>query len=309
MPKRISVVIPTRNRATTLRRTLEGYARQTGDHQLLEVFVVDDGSQDDTEAVVRQFTRESDLPLRYLKQASLGISTARNHAIREAKGELILFGDDDIIPSLGMVAEHVAWHCRHPEPEVGVLGHVAWAQELHPTPFMVWSGLYGPQFKFGYCKPGMEVDVEYAYFCNTSVKSRFLRQNGIFSETFRQYGWEDIELSYRLSRKGYRLLYNPDALGYHYKYEKFDNTVRRIRVLFSSYSAFEKTDAGKFFVERRRKQTPERTPRMKALAKPLLRAFKGLIMSLFRQLVDTHVPLPAWVYERVFNYYAFERGQ
>jgi GT2 family glycosyltransferase len=306
---RISVVIPTYNRADVLRKTLVAYFAQSGDHQILEVLVVDDGSKDHTEEVVRQISRESALPLRYLKQENLGLSAARNHAIREVKAELILFGDDDIIPSPGMVAEHVAWHDRYPEPEVGVLGHVDWARELHPTPFMVWSGLYGPQFKFGYCKPGMEVDVAYAYFCNTSVKSRFLRQNGIFSETFRQYGWEDIELSYRLSRKGYRLLYNPDALGYHYKYEEFDNTVSRIRVLCSSYSAFEKTDAGKFFVERRRKQTPERMSRMKALAKPLLRPFKGLIMPLFRQLLDTHIPLPAWVYERVFHYYAYERGQ
>lgn len=298
----VSVVLPTYNRAATLRRTLEGYARQVGKHELLEVLVVNDGSNDDTEEVVRQFSRSSTLPIGYLKQENLGLAAARNHALRKARGSLILLGDDDIIPSPHMVAEHVAWHIKNPQPEVGVLGFVTWAEELKPTPFMVWSGLYGPQFSFGAFTPGMELDFRYGYFCNTSVKSCFLKENGFFSEAFRQYGWEDLEFSYRLCQKGYRLLYNPDAVGYHYKYEKFENTRLRVEKLYQSWPEFAKTDAGQRFLELWWAQA-RTSGESKGLVRKLLRHLKFVVVPLFRPLVDTQIPLPGWLYDRIFYHY------
>jgi glycosyltransferase involved in cell wall biosynthesis len=300
----ISVILPTYNRAEILRKTLQGYAEQSCGQQMLEVLVVDDGSKDHTSTVVDECRRFSPTPLRYLRQENRGLAAARNHAIREARGELILFGDDDIIPSRGMVAEHIAWHRKYPESNVGVLGYVTWAPEVHPTPFMVWSGLYGPQFHFGEFKPGKELDFWHAYFCNTSVKSSFLSENGgYFSETFRQYGWEDIELSYRLHQKGYKLLYNPDALGYHYKYEKFDDTLRRIRKSNGSLPVFENTEAGKYFAEISRRQPIQTTKRMTAVVRKLLKPIKEPLIPLFKPLLDTHIPLPGWLYERVLHHY------
>ena len=297
---RVSVGIPTNNRAATLRKTLEGYARQEGDHRLLEVLVIDDGSEDDTEAVVRQFGHESVLPVRYLRQEKLGISAARNYVLREAKGELLLFGDDDIIPSPGMVAEHVAWHNTYPGPEVGVLGHVTWARELRPTPFMEWAGHNGPQFSFALFKPGKEVDFRYGYFCNTSVKICFLKQNGFFSESFRQYGWEDLEYSYRLSQKGYRLLYNPAAVGYHYKYEKFENTRQRVQKMYESWPEFAKTEAGQRFLQLWRAQGAQDNAGIKRLIRALLKPLKSAAVPVFRPLLDTQIPLPGWLYRRIF---------
>lgn len=309
MGSAISVIVPTFNRAAILRKTLEAYAAQSGDHRMLEILVVDDGSTDNTAPVVKELSRTSPVPVRHLYQQNSGLASARNHAIREAKGRLLLFGDDDIIPTPGMVAEHVAWHDLHPGKEIGVLGHVAWAREVRPTPFMVWSGLYGPQFRFGYCKPGLEVEPGLAYFCNTSVKTQFLRQNGVFDEAFRQYGWEDIELSCRLFRKGYRLLYNPKALGYHHKYETFDDTLRRSRLVRLSVPAFEATDGGRYYAERTARRAWKQTP-IRRMVKLVLRPFKPLtpvVMPLVRPLLDTQIPLPYWVYRRVFHYYAHER--
>jgi len=254
--------------------------------------------------VVGECGQLSSVPFRCLRQENRGISAARNHGIREAGGELILFGDDDIIPSRNMVAEHVAWHCRYPEENVGVLGYITWAPELHPTPFMVWSGLYGPQFNFGRFQPGMEVGVWDSYFCNTSVKSSFLRRNGEFNETFSKYGWEDIELSYRLSQKGYRVRYSPEAFGYHYKYESFQDTVRRVVKLNGSLSVFANTDAGKCFVEQMNQQIKQTTQR-KTLARKLLKPFKRPVLQLLGHLFNTQIPFPARVYEYVFYDYVW----
>ncbi len=297
---RVSVIVPTYNRADVLSKTLCAYAEQSGDHQICEVLVVDDGSKDHTASIVEQWTKSPTMNVRYLKQENGGLSSARNHAIREAKGDLLLFGDDDIIPSRNMVANHVAWHRTHPEPKVGVLGLVAWAAEVNATPFMVWSGLYGPQFNFGYFKEGMELDFRHAYFCNTSVKASFLAQHGVFSEGFRQYGWEDLELSYRLCSHGYRLLYNPEAVGYHYKFETFENTRRRIETLYSTWPVFAKTDAGKRFLElwRAGGGGGPRSALSRAVG-PL----KSAVMPLIRPLVDTRIPLPHKLYDMIFYHY------
>jgi glycosyltransferase involved in cell wall biosynthesis len=303
----VSVIIPTYNRAEVLQKTLEGYAGQCGDHRLIEVLVVDDGSKDNTSLMVEECCKSFPISLRYFRQENRGLAAARNHGIREARGELILFGDDDIIPSHNMVAEHVAWHCRFPEENVGVLGQVDWAPEVHPTPFMVWSNLYGAQFNFGRFQPGMEVEFWHAYFCNTSVKSGFLKRNGMFDETFRKYGWEDIEFSYRLYQNGYRVRYSPKALGYHYKYEKFQDTLRRVLELNRSSAVFKNTDAGKCLFEQINHQTSQAAQR-KTLVRRLLRSFKKPVMPLLRYLFDTQIPFPARVYEYVFYDYVWRNS-
>lgn len=298
-----SVIIPTYNRAEVLRKTLVGYAEQTGDHEMCEVLVIDDGSKDHTAEVVRECMPLFSIPLRYLHQQNSGLAAARNHAIREAKGDLILFGDDDIIPGPHLAEQHAAWHKKFPEEHVGVLGFVPWSPSVRPTPFMQWSGLYGPQFNFGYFKPGMELDFRHAYFCNTSVKASFLARHGVFSETFRTYGYEDIELSYRLKKQGYRLLYNPDAVGYHNKYETLENTIQRVEALYRSWPEFGRTEAGQHFLELWRAQRRKPPSRVKAAAKALLRPLKSAAIPLVRPLVNTHVPLPYWLYDQVLYHY------
>jgi glycosyltransferase involved in cell wall biosynthesis len=303
----VSVIVPTYNRAEILRKVLRGYAEQGGDHQLLEVLIVDDGSKDHTSVVVEDFARSFPFPLRYLRQENSGLAAARNHGFRETAGDLILFGDDDIIPSRNLVAEHVASHRRFPEENVGILGYVDWAPELHPTPFMVWSNLYGAQFNFGRFRPGMEIDFWHAYFCNTSVKSSFLRKNELFDETFRRYGWEDIELSYRLYQKGYRVRYSQEAFGYHYKYERFQDTLGRVLELNRSSAVFKSTEAGKCLFEQINRQLNQSNQR-NTFARTLLRPFKKLIMPLFPYLFDTHIPFPARVYEYVFYDYVWRNS-
>lgn len=87
----VSVIIPTYNRATLLRRAVDSALSQTMSE--LEVLVVDDGSSDDTAGVIGSY---GDARLRYLRQASnMGVSAARNRGMREARGEFIAFLDSD----------------------------------------------------------------------------------------------------------------------------------------------------------------------------------------------------------------------
>jgi len=87
----ISVIIPTHNRANLLPRAIRSVLQQTfGD---FEVIIVDDASDDNTEAVIKQFR---DSRVRYIRQThTMGGSASRNTGIREARGDYIAFLDDD----------------------------------------------------------------------------------------------------------------------------------------------------------------------------------------------------------------------
>ncbi len=85
----VSVIIPTHNRAGYLPRALNSVFKQTEPPG--EVIVVDDGSTDDTETLIKNNFRQ----VRYLKQTQQGVSAARNAAIRAASGQWIAFLDSD----------------------------------------------------------------------------------------------------------------------------------------------------------------------------------------------------------------------
>ncbi len=85
----VSVVIPTFNRASMVGEAIESALRQT--YQRLEVIVVDDGSEDDTPAVLARFSDR----IRVIRQSNAGAGVARNRAIDAARGDLIAFLDSD----------------------------------------------------------------------------------------------------------------------------------------------------------------------------------------------------------------------
>lgn len=93
---KISVAIPTYNRADFLRQTLTGIVGQQFPRDHFEVLVIDNNSTDHTPAVVAGFATAHPAP-RYVHEARQGLDHARNRAIAEARGEIIIFGDDDIL--------------------------------------------------------------------------------------------------------------------------------------------------------------------------------------------------------------------
>lgn len=85
----VSVIMPTHNRASWVRRAALSVLGQT--HQRLELIVVDDGSDDDTSEVLGQLEG----PVRLLSQPRAGAYAARNVGLRHAAGELLAFIDSD----------------------------------------------------------------------------------------------------------------------------------------------------------------------------------------------------------------------
>ena len=88
---RVSVIIPAYNRADLIEETLDSVFAQT--YRDYEIIVVDDGSTDDTRAVLAPLAAAG--KLRYTYQENAGLPAARNTGIRMAAGQYVAFLDSD----------------------------------------------------------------------------------------------------------------------------------------------------------------------------------------------------------------------
>jgi glycosyltransferase involved in cell wall biosynthesis len=109
MVTHVSVVIGTYNRAHLLKGTLEALALQVVPHSLKwELVLVDNNSGDTTAQVVAAFSKTTATPVRYVFEPEPGVSHARNRGIKEARGSIIAFTDDDVLPAPDWIAQLVA---------------------------------------------------------------------------------------------------------------------------------------------------------------------------------------------------------
>lgn len=212
----LSVVIPTKDRADALARTLDALeAQQAGDAEL-EAIVIDNGSSDETMARVERQAGSSSLPIRLLKKAEGGPAAARNAGAAAADGEILLFLGDDTEPAdERLLRAHLDLHAAHPDPTYGVLGRITWTPRKPVTPFMHWLENGGPQFHYCNIEAGAVDAASYFYSSHASLKRSLFEQVGGFDERFPTAAVEDTELGVRLAEAGLQLDYRPELLVFH----------------------------------------------------------------------------------------------
>lgn len=210
----LSVVVPTRNRADLLDRCLTALRDQSPP----EVVVVDDGSTDATPDVLaaHPWARSG-------RQAHGGRAAAKNAGVALARGDVVLFLDDDVLPAPDLIRRHSEHHARRPEAHEALLGHVTWAPELAITRHMRWLETGGPLFAYDTIGDRDAVSWRHLYTANVSLKRDFLEPFDPALTIF-----EDAELGFRLSRRGLRLRYDPAALAHHLREETPARTERRM---------------------------------------------------------------------------------
>ena len=208
----ISVIIPTYNRASVLKKCLKALSKQSIPANTYEVIVSDDGSEDDTKKVSEEALADTACFINYLWQPNKGANAARNNAIHAARGSILLFINDDTIAIPSMLEEHLRTHKKYPEENISVLGRMTVSPEV---PYSIFAKLH-LDANYGLWKGMVELDWLAFYTCNVSVKKSFLLKHGLFEESIRYH--EDVELSERLSHFGLKIIYNPEALGYHDHY-------------------------------------------------------------------------------------------
>lgn len=125
MPK-ISVIIATYNRCESLKDTLEGFFNQKCDGNFdYEIIVVDNNSKDKTREIIKLMLPELNGRLRYLFEPIQGKSFALNRGIKEAKGEIITFIDDDCIPEKSWLFKIQQKFIKNNDVDI-ILGGVVW---------------------------------------------------------------------------------------------------------------------------------------------------------------------------------------
>ncbi len=104
-PGLVSVIIPTYNRAWSLGKSVRSVFDQT--YRPIECIIVDDGSTDDTSSVVKTLVDEcpEGVTVRYFKQENSGANSARNHGLKECRGDFICYLDSDDMLTCGSIGE------------------------------------------------------------------------------------------------------------------------------------------------------------------------------------------------------------
>jgi glycosyltransferase involved in cell wall biosynthesis/peptidoglycan/xylan/chitin deacetylase (PgdA/CDA1 family) len=204
----VTVVIPTFQRRDVVVESVRALAGQTG-IGLFEAIVVVDGATDGTADALRELALP--FPLRVLEQTNLGASAARNHGAQAARGELLLFLDDDMEADPSLIAQHLRSHAEGADV---VLGHIP----LHPDSpdsFLAQSvGEWAERRYEELSRDGVVLD-EIMTGQMSMARDLFLALGGFDLDFTRggTFGCEDLELGRRISKGGYKIVFNPRAVS------------------------------------------------------------------------------------------------
>ena len=220
----LSVVICTRNRVRDLRRLLERAGSWWDPGVEWELLVVDNGSTDGTGEMVLSLAGEQGLPARVVREEAMGHSRARNAGIAGARGDVIVFTDDDVEPDPGWIAAVAEVAGRREHRAFGGRVRVRWAEP--PPPWLTVAGPYritgGAVLEYDYgdeereCDDTMFVPVG-ACMC---FRRELFEELGGFREDLGRQGpdlisADDSEMFFRVRGAGYPILYAPSIVVHH----------------------------------------------------------------------------------------------
>jgi glycosyltransferase involved in cell wall biosynthesis len=221
-----SVVVATRDRPESLANCL--CSLTSLEYPRYEILVVDNApSTPDTAALVQGMAR-SGAPVRYLQEQRRGLSWARNHGLRHAKGELVAFTDDDVVADRYWLAS-LAQGFRAADGVACVTGLVL-PLELE-TPAQIWFEQYSGfsrgftrrVFDLGEHRPKLRLypyaAAEFGAGANMAFKTSVLRTRAPFDPALGAgspaRGGEDLAAFFQVVADGHRIVYEPSALVRH----------------------------------------------------------------------------------------------
>lgn len=219
----VSIVLCTRNRASRLSDTLATFTRIRTD-AAWELIIVDNGSTDETGAVIDRFRSAWHGRLVVLTEPDPGVSRCKNRGWRLAAAEIVLFTDDDCYPDPDLLT-HVA-QCFREDPRLGFLG----GRLLLHDPADARMTIQESEERLDFA-PGAFLEPGLIHGANLAFRKRALEAVGGFDERFgpgvRFVSCEDVEVMARVSAAGWPGAYDPrPMLRHHHRRKSVDDLVR-----------------------------------------------------------------------------------
>lgn len=191
----VSVIVPTRNRAESLRDTLAALAAQVYPASRMEVLVIDNESDDETEAAVAEAAAAAPFPVRFHRKHNDGPAASRNRGAEMATGDILAFTDSDCIPTAGWIRMAVAQF----KDGVGVV-----CGPIEPLEVAADDPFFTHQIHHVNREDGLYPTA------NVFYRREVFTSLGGFDETMRDYSWgqpvggDDTEMGWRVRRAGYK---------------------------------------------------------------------------------------------------------
>ena len=230
---RASVIIPTYNRDEPLRKTLESLFVQ--DYPNFEIIVVDQSDKKfpEKEKYLKRYSQK----ICWFSGLSPNAAAARNFGVKKAKGEILLFIDDDVVCHQGLISAHVA---NYKDPQVGaVVGRIITeGQEVEPARKDVGRITSWGSFSGGWSSK-IKQEVFDAITCNASWRRDVFEKVGGFDEKFSGPIREDSDLAIRTRKAGYKIIFEPKAELVHLQAKTggFRKTEGRFRWYFGFFKS------------------------------------------------------------------------
>lgn len=207
---RASVVVPVHNGAETIESCLVALLHQSLAEDEYEIIAVDDGSTDGTRELVKSFVQPAHgggQSVILLSQPHSGPAAARNLGAREASGDILLFTDADCAPTRNWVEQMIK---AFADPAVvGVKGTYLTRQKELVARFVQI------EYEDKYDRMVGQERIDFVDTYSAGYRRDIFLANGGFDTTFPTASVEDQELSFRLARKGYKMVFAPQARVYH----------------------------------------------------------------------------------------------
>ena len=211
--ERVSIIVPTFNGARRIGACLRALLKQDSRRQF-EIVVVDDGSTDNTAAVIMEFA-----DVRLIRQANAGPAAARNRGAREATGSIILFTDDDCVPEPDWMEQMLV--CFRDGEVVGAKGVYRTRQTGLIARFVQI------EYEDRYRLVARQTDIDFIDTYSAAFRRhRFLEMGG-YDTSFPVACAEDVELSYRMSARGWKMRFAQGAIVYHTHPDKLSAYLRK----------------------------------------------------------------------------------
>lgn len=222
----LSIIIPTRNRATYLACALESFTKQSYPANLFEVIIIDNGSTDNTREVSASYSNRIN-NLLYYYEPSPGLHVGRHMGMKMSRSDILVYADDDI-ESFPTWLEAIAKSFQ--DPEVALVGGKNLPKFESEPPDWIWkmwkkdrlgNSILGYLSILDLGDVEKEINPYHVFGCNFSVRKNILLEAGGFhpdampQELIRYRGDGESHISKYILEKGYKALYHPKASVYH----------------------------------------------------------------------------------------------